>query len=1223
MLERVLLFDENENYITDLDINNIFTEEIEGIDGESRLLFDYPLSQPDVSLITEGRFIAIPDLDGTNEEYLLFEITLLSQNDALLHAECVHDYYSLGKGELVTWNTSGDNASMALSHSLEKEDYQVGKVEIARALGRSVKHVNPLVALRFVEKEWGGELKFRITITGNYKIERYVDLLTRRGAFIGNRFEFGHNLDSFTYTAQTDHIVTAAYGFGREQAVEGEESGGEPITFADVEWSIQDGKAVNKPLGQLYVADENARRKYGRAGKPLTRNTYMTSAVLDFATDSDHGFIKGRTYKFTVLENSKEIYDSTEVAIGDFVTDYSNLDKVFLVIKEIDGYDLMVEAQYSIPKEEVLDYLWLAEDIVRPKGNNGPKRHKFMNYNSGESETAEGLLQATFEQLRQNNYPIINVEGKVSDLGSLDPKFKHERARLGDEHYVIADVMGKPIQMIARIIRFTRRRTNPENNEVELGNFLPAASYTFADIDKKLSMIEQRQGYYDDISGGLDPNAPIEGSRVEGIIDTINAEIHSSLGYVYQTAQGILVLNAPTEAEASKAMLISGGAFFLSNEKNIDGTFNYRTFGDGDGFIADELVAGTIKTDLVEIMGNSYFKWNGDNIYIIDPENSQHQIRMGKYDGEKYGLGFTRDGGKTWNVSLDFYGLHIDVESIEGFDAKVSVKVKEETKVAMDGFKIGVRNLVKNSSFNFGAENWNGGTFPNYAWLQEPEADKINSNIVEFDNASGSTFIGMWSDPILINANGEKEFTLSFDVKVEDLTLNTGHVFGIRTFDDPTKTNASDSLWREYIGQTTEMVNGEWERITFTFTPTTGKYIKLAPYQQGGTSQLSYREIQLEEGNKATSYQIAPEDTAKQLESLATRVTTTEELITDESIVNRVTQSTDFADIMNEKVNAEALAEYTSKLELESALEDVDRETDEKIASIDFTPYALNSDLIQEVDNITAKFEAGGGVNLLLNSIGFADLDFWRATYPSEIRIAQGQIFDPHNYGSGFHFPASTVVRKLEQSVAVMAGQDYTFGWLIKKVNKSTGASNYGAVSFRVVDADNVVLGSFTYNSETVTEGFESNNFIFTPRKSGMVRVEVTANQTAHAYVTALMFSLGDIPFQWTMATGEIYNTNVRSDLNGVRVTRYENNVAVGYSQLSADGIEGYYLATDESGQTYYEKIFYLTEDETVSKKFRAKDEFTMGNVKIVSVNGANKQGWAFVPNVNVEDTEG
>lgn len=1223
MLKRVILFDENENYLTDLNVNEIFTEEIEGIDGESRLLFDYPLSESDVSLITEGRYIALPDIDGTNEEYLLYEVTLLSQNDALLHAECIHDYYALGKGELVTWNTSGDNASLALTHSLEKERYQVGKVEIARALGRSVKNVNPLEALRYIEKEWGGELKFRITITGNYVIERFVDLLTQRGAFIGNRFEFGHNMDAFTYTVQTDHIVTAAYGFGQEVATEEGESGGEPITFADVEWTVAGGKEVNKPLGQIFVADEAARRKYGRAGKPLLGNTKMNRQLLSFTTNVfEGGFVKGGIYELTVTEASKAEFDLAEAAIGDFVTDYNNELIPFLVIKKIDGYVLTVEAQYNV-LEDYNAGVWSSEDIVRPKGRNGRKLHKFMNYNTGASETAEGLLQATFEQLKQSNYPIVNIEGKVSDLGSIDPKFKHERARLGDEHYVIADVLGKPVQMVARIIRFTRRRTNPENNEVELGNYIPMASYTAADVDRKLSMLEQRQGYYDDVVGGFDPNAPIDASRVQGIIDTINAEIHSSLGYVYQTAQGILVLNAPTEAEATKAMLISGGAFFLSNEKNIDGTFNYRTFGDGDGFIADELVAGTIKTDLVEIMGNSYFKWNGDNIYIIDPKNSQQQIRMGKYDGEKYGIGFTHDGGATWNVSLDFYGLHIDVESVDGFDAKVSVKVKEQTKIAVDAIRLGVRNLVKNSTFNFGAENWNGGTFPNYAWLQDPEADKINSHIVQFDNASGSPYIGMWSDAIKIDADGQKEFTLSFDVKIASKFVNVGHIFGIRTFDDPTHSSAAQSVWREYIGQTTEMVDKEWERVTYTFTPTTGKYIKVAPYQQGGTSQISYREIQLEEGSKSTSYQVAPEDTVKQLESLATRITTTEELITDESIINRVTQSTDFTEIMNEKVNAEALAEYTSKLELDSALEDVEKETDEKIASIDFTPYALNSTLKQEVDNITAKFEAGGGVNMLLNSIGFGGLDFWRVTYPSQVFIAPSQAFDPHSYGSGFHFPASTVVRKMEQSVAVMAGQEYTFGWLIKKVNQSTAASNYGSISIRVIDAAAKVLGAYVYNSDVVTEGFESNHFKFVPTTSGVVWVEITANQTAHAYITALMFSLGDIPFQWTMATGEIYNTNVRTDLNGVRVTRYEAGVAVGFSQLSADGIEGYYLATDASGKTYYEKIFYLTEDETVSKKFRAKEEFTMGRVKIVAVSGGSKSGWAFVPNVNVEDTEG
>lgn len=497
-LERVILFDSNEKYLADLNVEAFDPTEIEGLDGESRLLFDYPLEQSDVALITEGCFIAIPDLDGTDEEYLLFEIVNLSQSDIFLHAECNHDYYNLGKGDLVTWSTNADLPIVALEATLEKERYQIGTLEIFRQLQRDQKYVNPLESLRFIEKEWGGEVKFRITITGSFVISRYVDLLERRGQFIGNQFEFGHNLQEFTHVIETSHIVTAAYGFGQPDP-----ETNEPITFADTVWSITNGDPTDKPQGQIWVGDENARLLYGR-----------------------------------------------------------------------------------------------------PDGNGG-KIHKFYNYKESQAETSEGLLWEAWRVVQLNNFPLVNVSGKVTDLGSIDPKFLHERARLGDDHFIIADVLGKPIEMKARIIKFTRRRKDPTQNEVEVGNFLPTASNGIVEIEKKVALVEAKA--YEPIP--TDTTSLIDGSRIRGIIEGINAEYHSSLGYVYQDENGILILNAPKDQNPTKAMQLSGGAFFLANEKNIDGSWNWRAFGDGDGFIADEIVTGTLDAFMVDVIN-----LNADNI---------------------------------------------------------------------------------------------------------------------------------------------------------------------------------------------------------------------------------------------------------------------------------------------------------------------------------------------------------------------------------------------------------------------------------------------------------------------------------------------------------------------------------------------------------------------------------------------------------------------------------
>jgi hypothetical protein len=70
------------------------------------------------------------------------------------------------------------------------------------------------------------------------------------------------------------------------------------------------------------------------------------------------------------------------------------------------------------------------------------------------------------------------------------------------------------------------------------------------------------------------------------------------------------------------------------------------------GLVADAIVTGTLYANLVTILGTTNFYWDSSNIFIIDPDNADNQIRIGKYDDTNYGIGFTVDGGTTWEIEF-------------------------------------------------------------------------------------------------------------------------------------------------------------------------------------------------------------------------------------------------------------------------------------------------------------------------------------------------------------------------------------------------------------------------------------------------------------------------------------------------------------------------------------------------------------------------------------------
>lgn len=90
----------------------------------------------------------------------------------------------------------------------------------------------------------------------------FVDLLEIDNDFKGMRFEFGHNLQSVKITADFSQIKTALIGTAVGEEVDKNDNP-VPMDFRRVEWSRANGDPADKPCGQNWVGDEQARRLYG------------------------------------------------------------------------------------------------------------------------------------------------------------------------------------------------------------------------------------------------------------------------------------------------------------------------------------------------------------------------------------------------------------------------------------------------------------------------------------------------------------------------------------------------------------------------------------------------------------------------------------------------------------------------------------------------------------------------------------------------------------------------------------------------------------------------------------------------------------------------------------------------------------------------------------------------------------------------------------------------
>ncbi|QIW89882.1 minor head protein [Bacillus phage Izhevsk] len=567
-------------------------------------------------------------------------------------------------------------------------------------------------------------------------------------------------------------------------------------------------------------------------------------------------------------------------------------------------------------------------------------------------------------------------------------------------------------------------------------------------------------------------------------------------------------------------------------------------------------------------------------------------------------------------------------------------------KAILDAVRFGGRNLLRNSNFakyktndslgwdknlngNIVADGWwsngynNGTAVPTTGYHAHLNIDKFGYPVAEFiDRNSVISQPHRWlglsnsvltTDPLFDSLAVGKTYTVSMDVMAD--TVGVKMQVGFHHF---ITGNATQGFYGFQWDLQTSVLPNVWERKYKTFTIDSAwdltKAFSFYLYGQYNSVECSMwvRNIKIEEGTRYTDWSQTPEDTDAFMYNLADRVSSAEEKITDNAIINTVTQSTSYKNDLGSKANSEDLKGYATTGQLNQAKQDASKYADEKVGSIDFTPFVVKSEMTQTINDLTTKFEAGGGVNLLRNSTGYADFSFWNQVLPAQMSIVSNNALDALGFGKGFYFPsnASFGNARITQDVYVTAGQPYTLSWYANKTN-NTGTDD-GAVWVEFLEGVSTVKSS-KYLGSDVTKGFEKRSHTWIP-KSNIITVRVSVNKLADITIAGLMMNIGDIPLQWSMATGEIYNTNIRMDMNGIKVSQIVNGVDRGYTQITPQEFAGYY---DLDGDGTYEKVFYLQEDETVSKKFRAKDEFTMGGIKIIKIESTSNKGWAFVQNLD------
>lgn len=262
--------------------------------------------------------------------------------------------------------------------------------------------------------------------------------------------------------------------------------------------------------------------------------------------------------------------------------------------------------------------------------------------------------------------------------------------------------------------------------------------------------------------------------------------------------------------------------------------------------------------------------------------------------------------------------------------------------------------------------------------------------------------------------------------------------------------------------------------------------------------------------------------------------------------------------------------------------------------------------IYQDITNIVNSVQNSGGSNLLLNSVMFGvdsegKPSYWTLSETGTIVIEPNTESLRNGCLSGNAFTLSD--ETVNQTVRVTKAEEgeteptyYTFSCKVKK-------NAVGTAYVKIYNSVETHIKEFAAGENAFWKSVEFQGLL---PQDDYYTVEFYGDSSSGFTVTDSMLNVGQYKSQWQQASGEVMNTQVNINTNGILVKSsvYEGN----YTVMTPLEFAGY---SSKSGQS--QKVFTLNDDTTEVEKLKVETQIDMPPIKIVPVTTGNNQGWAFV----------
>lgn len=248
-------------------------------------------------------------------------------------------------------------------------------------------------------------------------------------------------------------------------------------------------------------------------------------------------------------------------------------------------------------------------------GPDGSLMHTEGIFEDGDCEDKATLLAEGRAALAERSKPIVSYEGTVEALGRAG--FDANACDLGDNLQMVDTTFPKPLRLSGRVLEIVEDLLGDGSpSSVKVGNVIEG-------IVKRSDRVQQTIDRLTSSAGSWDSAATLGSAYLDGLIDGLNKVMNETGGYTYiKPGKGLFVYDKPEEANPTMCIQIGGGYFRIADGKNSDGTWNFRTLGNGHGLVADAIVSGTISANLIKAgiiqdkSGKNYWNLDASEVHL-------------------------------------------------------------------------------------------------------------------------------------------------------------------------------------------------------------------------------------------------------------------------------------------------------------------------------------------------------------------------------------------------------------------------------------------------------------------------------------------------------------------------------------------------------------------------------------------------------------------------------